>query len=429
MVDGAAARDGRRVARLGWGRLRQNGVMLVTGLVTLVAVHWIGEGSLVFLLAMAGLLLLVAVTSGRATRRRAVLEPRSLPAQSPTTERPALSAEMLASAVSDPLIVYDRQGTVVFTNRAARETFGDLSARMSLLVKFRAPVVRNLIESSLTASGPSGAIDWIERVPIERSHKVAAVPVGQGTGLFALVFRDVSEVRRVDRMRADFIANASHELRTPLASISGFVDTLRGPARNDAAARERFLEIMQNQTQRMARLIDDLLSLSRLEMKTGLAVGTTVDLAQLVREVADSLNPLAAETGVTIDNALVEPLRIMGERDELFQVFENLLENACKYGQSGGRVEITTQRGTEASIREARVTIRDFGGGIAAEHIPRITERFYRVDVASSRAQKGTGLGLAIVKHILTRHGGRLGIVSRLGEGSAFTVHLPLPPV
>ena len=225
-------------------------------------------------------------------------------------------------------------------------------------------------------------------------------------------------------MRADFIANASHELRTPLASISGFVETLRGPAKGDAAARDHFLQIMQNQTQRMARLIDDLLSLSRLEMKPYLPPGATVDVGQIVQSVIDSLSPLARESGVVIERTFGdEPVEARGDRDELFQVFENLLENACKYGQSGGRVVVSIEK-ANAPGPEVAVTIRDFGPGIPEEHIPRVTERFYRID-DNGRAQKGTGLGLSIVKHILTRHNARLTIKSTVGEGAAFTVHLP----
>ena len=174
---------------------------------------------------------------------------------------------------------------------------------------------------------------------------MSASSVGHATDLYVLVFKDQSEARRIDRMRADFIANASHELRTPLASISGFIETLRGPARNDPAAREQFLQIMHNQTGRMARLIDDLLSLSRLEMKPYLKPGTEVDLRQTLDSVIDSLGPLARENSVAIERDFAKgPLEVPGDRDELFQVFENLLENACKYGQSGGRVVVSIAR-------------------------------------------------------------------------------------
>ncbi|TIU10843.1 MAG: two-component sensor histidine kinase, partial [Mesorhizobium sp.] len=204
------------------------------------------------------------------------------------------------------------------------------------------------------------------------------------------------------------------------------IETLRGPARNDAAARDQFLQIMQNQTGRMARLIDDLLSLSRLEMKPYLRPGTEVDLRQTIDSVIDSLAPLANENGIAIERDFIDgPISVPGDRDELFQVFENLLENACKYGQSGGRVTVSIAHAEDGHDPGIDVTIRDYGPGIAEEHIPRITERFYRVDVENSRTQKGTGLGLSIVKHILTRHNARLSIKSEVGKGAAFTVHLP----
>jgi len=339
-----------------------------------------------------------------------------------------LSALRLAAAVSDPLVVFDAQATVVHANPAAEAAFGSLRG-VDLRLRFRAPEMQDLVRRTLDAATHPAPVEYVERAPIERLFRVGASPVGDGTGLFVLVFRDQSEARRIDRMRADFIANASHELRTPLASIGGFIETLRGPARDDPAARERFLEIMQTQTERMARLIDDLLSLSRLEMKPLVAPGQTADLVAVVSGVADALAGIAADAGVEIERHLpAAPVLAAGSRDELTQVFENLLQNAIKYGRSGGRVVVSVERSPVApggGRPQVEATVRDFGPGIAGEHIPRVTERFYRVDGEASRAQKGTGLGLAIVKHILTRHGGRLSIASAPGEGAAFTVHLP----
>jgi two-component system, OmpR family, phosphate regulon sensor histidine kinase PhoR len=225
-------------------------------------------------------------------------------------------------------------------------------------------------------------------------------------------------------MRADFVANASHELRTPLAALSGFIETLRGSAKNDPVAREKFLAIMQGQATRMARLIDDLLSLSRIELNAHLHPDKEVDLVAIVRQVADGLQMLAYDRGVEVKvRAPTQPLLVLGDRDELLRVFENLIENALKYASSGKRVELTV---TEEPDGEARVAVRDYGPGIAPEHLPRLTERFYRVDVAESRAQGGTGLGLALVKHILNRHGGRLAIDSVMGQGATFTANLPV---
>jgi two-component system phosphate regulon sensor histidine kinase PhoR len=228
-------------------------------------------------------------------------------------------------------------------------------------------------------------------------------------------------------MRADFVANVSHELRTPLAALTGFIDTLQGSAREDPAARARFLGIMREQAWRMARLIDDLLSLSRIELRAHQRPETPTDLVPIVRQVADGLQTLARDRGVTIEVNQAEPLIVQGDRDELIRLFENLVENGLKYGASGKRVVIALDRVTTPDGKaEARVCVRDFGPGISAEHLPRLTERFYRVDVGESRAQGGTGLGLALVKHILNRHQGRLAIESKPGEGAAFTTRLLL---
>lgn len=341
-------------------------------------------------------------------------------------EMDALSARELAAVVPDPIVVVDANAVARYANPAAAAAFGQIPQGTLLPHRFRALEMQQLIASVLR-DRRAGAIDYVERVPIERSFRVSAMPLGGRTALFLVHFKDQSEARRIDRMRADFIANASHELRTPLASISGFIETLRGPAREDAKARDSFLQIMQTQTARMARLIDDLLSLSRIEMKPYMRSGEKVDIVAIIAGVVETLGHLAQEYGVKVAFKRPEaPVLVPGSRDELTQVFVNLLENACKYGQEGERVEITIGTSASGPTPEATVTFRDFGPGIAEEHIPRITERFYRVDVESSRVKNGTGLGLAIVKHILTRHEGRLTIRSKLGEGAAFTVHLPL---
>jgi two-component system phosphate regulon sensor histidine kinase PhoR len=422
MAEAKRERQGRRWGRLVAGRLSQNRWMLTAGILAVFAVYSIAEESTFFVLVCIAALFVAAAVAPRRTARQRRAEAAAVGERS-ALER--LSGENLAAAVADPLVLFDSAGTVVHANDAALDAFAAVGPGISLQLKFRAPEMQELIAATLTGNGSAQVADYVERVPIERVYRVTGSAIGRGTGLYVLVFKDQSEARRIDRMRADFIANASHELRTPLASIAGFVDTLRGPARNDAAARDHFLQIMQNQTSRMARLIDDLLSLSRLEMKPYLKPGAKVDLRTVVQSVIDSLNPLAAESGVGIETDMPLAVEVPGDRDELFQVFENLLENACKYGQSGGRVTVSIENVETGPQREVAVTIRDFGPGIPEEHIPRITERFYRVDVETSRAQKGTGLGLSIVKHILTRHNGRLSIKSKVGEGAVFTVHLP----
>jgi two-component system phosphate regulon sensor histidine kinase PhoR len=276
----------------------------------------------------------------------------------------------------------------------------------------------------VAAGGPPERVEFVERVPTERWFAAWFGRLEAGD-FIVLILDDLSERKRADRVRVDFVANASHELRTPLASLAGFIETLQGPARGDEAARERFLSIMHDQADRMSRLVNDLLSLSRIEMKAHVRPSDRLDAVAVVRHVVDSLEPLARESGVAIEvEAPAGPIEVTGDRDELIQVFENLLENACKYGQSGKRVVVAVSVATSDGDG-ARVSVRDFGPGIREEHLPRLTERFYRIDVEASRRHRGTGLGLAIVKHILARHRARLSVESTLGEGAAFTVTFP----
>lgn len=336
-----------------------------------------------------------------------------------------LAARELANVLPDPVILIDEYGAARYANPAAIASFGTIRVGTLLQHRFRSPEMQQLLMNALRTKS-SGEIEYSERVPIERVFLISIQPLQSESGIFLVHFKDQSETRRIDRMRADFIANASHELRTPLASISGFIETLRGPAKDDAKARENFLQIMQAQTARMARLIDDLLSLSRIEMKPHTRPQQKVELGGLLSGLLETMSHLTKDYNVAINFTPPDaPIVVAGDRDELIQVFSNLLENACKYGQQGERVEVSLKVG-RGTGPEATICFRDFGPGIAEEHIPRLTERFYRVDVEKSRVRNGTGLGLAIVKHILTRHAGRLTIHSTPGEGSTFCVHLPL---
>jgi two-component system, OmpR family, phosphate regulon sensor histidine kinase PhoR len=243
-----------------------------------------------------------------------------------------------------------------------------------------------------------------------------------------VVLQDLSERDALARTRVEFVANASHELRTPLASLSGFIETLSGPAKNDPVARERFLGIMAEQAARMSRLIDDLLLLSRVEMRAHVAPTAVVDLNAVV---ADAMKPLAraAQTANKTLSIVPSPvaIRVLGEHDELIQAVQNLVQNALKYGRPGGTVTVHVSETANGPSRTPRavISIADDGPGISAEHLPRLTERFYRVSTAASRNTGGTGLGLAIVKHIAARHRGKLDIASEVGKGSTFTISLP----
>jgi two-component system phosphate regulon sensor histidine kinase PhoR len=380
--------------------------------------------------ALAGFVLLAAASLlDRDTRPPLAAAGRSIERRGPSGEA---WLEAVLAALPDPVIALNRSEAVVALNSQANALAPALRRNEPISLGLRAPEVLDVIRRA-RATGAAQRVEFFQRVPIDRWYDVAAVPLPSlesvpAGELLLLTFHDHTPLRRIEEMRADFIANASHELRTPLAALSGFIDTLRGPARDDAAARERFLGIMQTQAGRMARLIDDLLSLSRIELNAHLRPEKEVDLVAVLRQVADGLQTLAHDRAVEIRIAAPSsPLLVLGERDELIRVVENLVENALKYAASGKRVEIgLTTHELAGGKREARIAVQDHGPGIAPEHLPRLTERFYRVDVAESRAQGGTGLGLALVKHILNRHGGRLIIESTPGQGATFTAHLPL---
>lgn len=327
------------------------------------------------------------------------------------------------NALDTPILVVAPDETVLLQNQAAEKAFGTIPSNTDLSARVRSPGILDMVRETIV-TGKANQIEHSERFPSESVYIVRVAPAEIGSRpderLYILSYRDISQARRIDRMRSDFVANASHELRTPLASLRGFIETLQGPARNDPKAHERFLGIMHEQATRMSRLVDDLLSLSRLELKSHIAPDEAINLAPLLGHVRDALSPLAEDVGVEISLVVPDdPVMVQGDRDELTEVFENLIENACKYGQEGKKVEVTLSGGGDVP---AEVSVRDHGPGIPAEHVPRITERFYRVNVEASRSKKGTGLGLAIVKHILTRHRARLLVQSEIGKGTVFTV-------
>jgi two-component system phosphate regulon sensor histidine kinase PhoR len=345
-------------------------------------------------------------------------------------ERAGEPLDAIVAGRPDPVIALDGNGRVFALNERARSLAPALRLGEPASLALRLPELIEAIGRAY-ASGEEQRVEYSERVPLDRWFELIVMPVKRVPNpgrpdLVLLTFHDLTPLRRVEEMRADFVANASHELRTPLAALSGFIETLQGSARDDTKARDRFLGIMQEQARRMARLIDDLLSLSRIELNAHRRPDTPIDLVPIVRQVADGLETLARDRGVTVHVEAANALTVPGDHDELVRLFENLVENALKYGAPGKRVDITLTPGRSAEgAAEARVGVRDYGPGIAPEHLPRLTERFYRVDVRESRAQGGTGLGLALVKHILNRHRGRLSIESMPGAGATFTVYLP----
>lgn len=347
---------------------------------------------------------------------------------------PGIDWRAVVDALPAPAAVLDANGNVLHHNTHILDLVPKMRTGLPISGVVRNPDFLSAIDRMLApqhVGGPELAtVEIAERVPVERRY-VATLSRIRGSErqiagpLLLVTIRDLSEQDKLEQMRADFIANASHELRTPLASLRGFVETLQGPARDDPQARDRFLSIMANQSERMTRLIDDLLSLSRAEMRAHLPPRGTVDLNETCAFVVQTLEPLAAASKVAVSlERLPGPALVRGERDELVQVFQNLLQNAIKYGYEGGsvRVRLSVEPAVGKSGARYSAAIIDNGPGIAPEHLPRLTERFYRANVASSREKGGTGLGLAIVKHIVNRHRGDLRIQSTVGVGSTFAV-------
>ncbi len=382
--------------------------------------HW-GFATLLFV-GVAGFVIARPDAHGEPRGERDVVSASSASATAEVWQQAAAAYD----AVDMPIYLLDARENIVFQNLTARKTFGEFPNGNHVSLRFRSPAILDMLRDVL-ANGMANGVEFSERAPSMRVFAVQASELEleqalpQEKKFLVLSFREISEGRQIDRMRSDFVANASHELRTPLASLTGFIETLQGPARDDPKALAQFLGIMADQTARMNRLVDDLLSLSRLEVKAHVPPSEDVELGALMEQVIDGVKSMANDLQVDINFARPEvPVVVRGDRVELVQVFENLLQNACKYGQEGNKVDVTLS--APNANNGAELSIRDYGPGIAKEHIPRLTERFYRVNVEASRSKKGTGLGLAIVKHILTRHRARLVIESEVGKGSTFIV-------
>jgi two-component system phosphate regulon sensor histidine kinase PhoR len=327
----------------------------------------------------------------------------------------------MVAAFPGPAFVVDRTGRLVVANGPARVILGETAEGRPLVLSLRQP---GLVEAIADTAADGVArrarlvLPVVTQAEVFQAHAARLV---EGSVLVTLL--DVTEQEQAVQMRRDFVANVSHELRTPLTAMIGFIETLQGAARDDGAARARFLGIMAREAERMARLVRDLLHLSRVESEERVRPRDPVDVAGIVAQAAATLRTQAEGAGVALHLAgLGAPAMAPGDGDQLTQVFVNLIENAVKYGSTGGRVEVTLA-GREAALLS--VEVRDFGEGFDPVHIPRLTERFYRVDTHRSRERGGTGLGLAIVKHIVSRHRGQLRIRATPGEGASFTVFLP----
>jgi two-component system phosphate regulon sensor histidine kinase PhoR len=424
-----ASNEPKAGARARWSKRFYNRRLLL-GVTAAVFLAFVGWGHLPPLDALVGFAVIAIV---------ALVAPRpvgtTIQTSNPDFRADAVRDQAMrhfADTLSDPCIILDRRSIIMHRNPIAARQFASAMPGDPIAFSMRHPALLGAIDAA-RRTGVFQSIELHQTVPTETWHKVTVAPLVMGDDagdeeppLLVLTLQNFTEIKRVDAMRADFIANASHELRTPLTSLVGFIDTLLGPAARDAEARNRFLLIMRTQAARMSKLIDDLLSLSRIELRQHVRPTGAVDLPTLLREVSEGLQTQAKEAGVVVSLALPEEAAtVTGDRDELYEVFENLIDNAIKYGGDGGKVDVALTTLASRPGYDFAVTIIDYGAGILTEHVPRLTERFYRVDAESSRKKKGTGLGLAIVKHILNRHHGVMTIKSRPGEGMHVEVLLP----
>jgi two-component system phosphate regulon sensor histidine kinase PhoR len=356
---------------------------------------------------------------------------RRLAARAAILERHRKADTAILDRLPDPVIVLADDRTVRRANQAAQAAFGE-----DMPAVLRHPGMRAAIDKAL-AGGQAQTAELGLAAPVQRELQASIVPIDPPLadgGQILVVLSDRTRERVIERMRADFVANVSHELRTPLASLIGFTETLRGPAADDKPAQQRFLGIMAEQGERMNRLIDDLLSLSRIELTEHRPPSERLDLRDLLPRLVATFEPRLAERRVRLALRIDEDLpSVAGDADQLAQVLQNLLDNALKYGRDGGVLTVTATRARPAGQWPARpgivVSVADQGSGIPRQHLPRLTERFYRVDKGRSRAVGGTGLGLAIVKHIVNRHRGQLLIESEEGQGTTVTIWLPLSQV
>lgn len=396
-------------------------LMWSVGQVTFVGAFFVGAVAAAFLLQLE----IKRRMERLENRRSAIREKR----KSKTGAAVLLGAGAL-DRLPSPLLLVDADNKIAFANESARDLLGADIDGNDVFLYLRQSNFVTALENTLDGRfGDFGVIRYTTSK--DRSFDVTVAPVlankKMNDGVRAIVyFYEVTSLLRTERMRADFVANASHELRTPLTSVLGFIETLRGPAVGDMDAHKRFLGIMQTEAERMVRLIDDLLSLSRIEMTRYMAPDAVTDINKLVGSVINSVKGIAAERGIEFTYFHDEPVRdVVADSDQITQVFLNLLTNAAKYSDPNTKVHVKAELGRTG--KHVLLSITDEGPGIAQEHLARLTERFYRVDTARSRKMGGTGLGLAIVKHILLRHNSGLDIKSQLGKGTVFSFKLPIP--
>lgn len=335
------------------------------------------------------------------------------------------SAHLLLQGIPIPTLLLDSDGRIEAANKPASDTLGDGLVGRLYLTAFRQPGLVDAIDAALKKNLPGMARFLRQTGAGDEVYQVTVTPLPEGV---LCAFEDISEQEQIGQMRRDFVANVSHELRTPLTALMGFIETLQGAARDDGAARERFLAIMAREAGRMNRLVGDLLSLSRVEAQERVRPTKTVDLGILLARVVCDLRPVSEPANVAVEVSAAPEAFALADADQMVQVMTNLVENAIKYGGNNKVVKVSLRHEPRDPVLRCAaycIDVADQGDGIDAVHLPRLTERFYRVDTHRSREKGGTGLGLAIVKHIINRHRGRLMISSEKKVGSTFSIVLP----
>lgn len=339
-----------------------------------------------------------------------------------------MTPNVFLNALPIPALWVNVAGRIEAINPPAQTIFGDATVGRHYITVLRQPGLLDAIEEAVRTQKTTTTEYLTTEAERDITLKATCAPVEENNGIL-VSFEDRTDMEEAGQMRRDFVANVSHELRTPLTALLGFMETLRGAARDDPAARDRFLGIMQHEAHRMNRLVGDLLSLGKVEAEARMRPTAEVDFAAIIDTVLGTLRPLSDEHGVRVSSqGLDGEMRLPGDTDQLAQVVTNLVENAVKYARKGSEVTLRLSRDQHhPMLRQSAVILEvsDQGEGIDAVHLPRLTERFYRIDDHRSREVGGTGLGLAIVKHIVNRHRGRLRIKSEKGQGSVFTVILP----
>ncbi|MXU66867.1 sensor histidine kinase [Oceanomicrobium pacificus] len=359
-------------------------------------------------------------------------EPEEAPEEPPATLNEALPAgfgRAMLEQMPTPILVISGRGRITYANPAATATLPRVRLDGHFSELFRAPAFVEAVTETARDGQPRDVEFTVyqDREMYFEARAVALPDGGDlGTGQVLVQIEDRTKAHRAEAQRRDFLANASHELRTPLASVLGYVETLMGHAKDDPDAQERFLAIIYRQGQRMQRLVEDLMSLNRIEMNEHIRPDTLCDPVQIGREVCAALAPLAEDTGASLHCDLpAEGTILIGDQGQIYQVMTNLVSNALRYGGAGAMVRVHLAEADPSFPNMLGITVSDTGPGIPRDQLHRLTERFFRVSATQNRDKGGTGLGLAIVKHILARHRGELRITSIPGEGSDFTVWLP----